>query len=480
MSYVTDKSRLLRKKWMLEGALEAAKMSFWTGYTGSSSDAVFHQIQLGDNGLVAIMEADGVLVDGAVADREQATGKGEHKRKFSSRIDCRRWRHVVDNGDKFDAIEIADIKLSEHSHSRNLLSNKLISHKDQAIYDTLMGNIGRPNGTHGPNTMAYSGAPTHLYEFGGATADGTQAYPTEASSAYDSEHMFSPNKTIIPTFGYEQLSDLCTSLATGHKFDGDNISAYRHNGNPDRIPLEPYSVSDGRPSWALVINDSVKNLLVKSDIFTKYAQDADMRGQNNMVFKGVLDRFQDVMIVNAPTFFGDPRDLSRGPTKASQFSSVYRPGASLKDTVGGVDDRDAVIGKNGTWQLNDYSVRRAGLRMMAYHTGADAVQDGFQLRQNTWYWQGNPGYVECLKKREAQLWVRCLLLGKNALQIAWAKSPEYLFQRSDDFGITSESGVEYWMNLQKTKYSPELGGDYTDASVTNMDWGVIPVDIRVK
>ena len=458
MAYADKKSILRRREWMAQGLLQASKKSFWAGYTGKSQSSLFHQVKLGDSqsGFTLIFDARGNLTDEAIADRAQAWGKGEKKRVFSSSITLRRWRQVVDNGDKFDAIDIGHINLAEHGDSRALLADKVIRHKDQAWFDTLQGNLARPESTDGPGTVRYSGAPTHLYQF---------QNKRNSTNGLDNDGAYA--------FGYDEMTDLCTSLETGGKtwrFKKSGEDTYDSSDKFDEVkqpvyfdseinrpPLEPYRNDGGMAMWMFVCDASVMNLLRKGDIFKTFAPQADVRGNDNMVFKGIIGSFQNLMIVQAPTYFGSE--------SGNMWNKSYAEGIKGYDNK--PDTEDSTVSfkqRNGTWQLSDSRIQNCGMRQ-------------YKIRGNKVLWQGMPEYDTVNTSDE--IWSRALILGGNAGQIAWGKMPDYKYQASFDFGITSQSAVEYWFNLQKTKWNPELGGDYDDRKVTNIDWGCIPVDIRI-
>ena len=55
------------------------------------------------------------------------------------------------------------------------------------------------------------------------------------------------------------------------------------------------------------------------------------------------------------------------------------------------------------------------------------------------------------------------------------KMPDYKFQESQDFGVTSESAIALTMNADKTVLTAEVE-DYKESKVANMDWGIVAVD----
>ena len=134
-----------------------------------------------------------------------------------------------------------------------------------------------------------------------------------------------------------------------------------------------------------------------------------------MMFKGLLGQIGQLVFVEAEQFFGSSAD--------------------------GTD-------------LEDMKVEVAGLR--AY--------DGT-------YWTGQTGYGTPTHSRN-------LILGQNAVQLAFGKQPDYKFEKSQDFGIKSESAIEFWMNTQKVNLTAENTEDYAMAKVASMDYSVIPFDVK--
>jgi len=87
-------------------------------------------------------------------------------------------------------------------------------------------------------------------------------------------------------------------------------------------------------------------------------------------------------------------------------------------------------------------------------------------------WSGEAAFAGAVYSRN-------LILGAGAMMLAFGKQPDYKFQVSEDFGIKSESAVEFWMDTKKTKLVAESGGDYKAAKKANLDYGVIPVDVKI-
>ena len=114
------------------------------------------------------------------------------------------------------------------------------------------------------------------------------------------------------------------------------------------------------------------------------------------------------------------------------------------------------------WTLDDSGIEISGLRQY------DGASPGSAL------WTGQTGF----DYGSANLHSRGLILGAGALQCAMGKMPDYKYQPSQDFGITSESALEVWMEVQKTNLTAE-NTDYNEAKIASLDYGVVAVDVAV-
>lgn len=377
-------SDLVRKKWMREGLIQAASKSFWSPYTGSSKESIVFQQNNSSakEGHTVVFDFDGNLSQRAVKGKNTAYGKGEQKKKFSDKITVERYRLVVDNGDKFDAVNIGDLSISEHSDSRAKLGDLFIRFKDQAIFDTAQGVKGNVQPTHKIN---YDASTTKI--------------------------------------SYQTLVGIEKSLRTGTGFvkglpDATTAAA-------SRAPLAPYRLADGRSIWLMVIDPQTaanlkSNTTANSGIMAM-AQQADLRGNNNRVFKGIIGQVGQLVLVEAEAFFG----VSDG-TDATALD------------------------------LSQTDIEIAGMRQY------DATNSA---------WSGQADYASAEYSRN-------LILGAGALQIAFGKMPDYKFQESQDFGIKSESAVEFWMEAQKTNLTAE-NADYVKAKRAAQDNAVIAFDVKL-
>jgi hypothetical protein len=368
-------SDLVRKRWLREGMVQAASKSFWSPMTGMTKDAVVYQVNNTNakEGHTVVFDFSGNITGKAKKGKETAYGEGEAKRKFSDKITVDRYRLVVDNGDEFDAVNIGDLQISQHSDSRAKLSDLFVRFKDQALFDAAQGLLGQ--------------APSHTIDLG-------------------------------TTFDFDTLTDIETILKTSAGYTIGGV----------RRPIDPYRLQNGDPIWLFVIDAKMASLLRKDTAgYQTLMAQGDVRGNQNRNIKGVIGKIGALMIVVADNFFGE--------------TSGVIPG----------------------WGLNDSSIEISGLRQYA---GADPAAAP---------WTGQVGF----DYTHANLHSRGLVLGAGALQLAFGKHPDYKWQPSEDFGITSESALEVWTNTRKTVLTAE-NTDYEQAKITNLDYGVVAVDVEVQ
>lgn len=372
-------SDLKRKAWVREGLVQAASKSFWNGMTSNSSNAVVFQAknESAKAGHTVVFDYDGNLAGKAIKGKDTAFGKGEQKKKFSDKLTVDRYRLVVDNGDKFDGVDIGDLTINEHSDSRVKLADLWIRWKDQAIFDAAQGNlITNDTGRQ---------AATHVIE--------------------------------STTFTYDTLIDLETTIRTSQGYTTGGV----------RRPLKPWNLNDTDPVWMVVLGAKTAAMLRKDSRWTSITSMADARGNGNRALSGEIKRIGSLLVVCAPNFFGE---TSVGTTAATG------------------------------WRLNDSSVEIAGLRQWDKANNAWTGQEGFSYASTN-------------------MWERNLILGAGALQIGFGMQPDYKLQFSEDFAIKSESCLEVWCEIRKSKLVAE-GDDYKGAKVTGMDWGVVAFDVKVQ
>lgn len=311
--YINIGSDLKRKKWMREGLVQAAAKSFWTPYSGMSSDSVVVQVNNTNaaEGHTIVFDYDGNLAGAAIKGKETAFGKGEDKRKFSNKITVERYRMVANNGDAFDGVDIGDLSLNQHSDSRSKLGDLFVRFKDQAIFDALQG----LKGTGGANNA------THIID-------------------------------LTATFDTDVLVSIERKLKMGSGFSTGGV----------RRPLQPFTLADGRPVWLFVMDPAMASMLKLSSKYQSLVYNADVRGNENRAIKGVFGKIGNLLLVEADQFFGATD--SAGTTWGLEKTSVEISGLRMKDTNG------LWTGQTGYDSTTDQYSR--GLLL-----GANAVQLGF-------------------------------------------------------------------------------------------------------
>lgn len=250
-------SDLERKKWMREGLVQAASKSFWNGMTGTTPSSVVFQAknESAKEGHTVVFDFDGNISGKAIKGKNTAFGKGEQKRKFSDKVTVERYRLVVDNGDKFDGVNIGDLTINEHSDSRTKLSDLFVRFKDQAIFDASQGNLltledGRQSASH-------------VIEFS-------------------------------TDFGYDELVDIERILRTSQGFTTGGI----------RRPLIPFNMNEQDPVWLVIIDSAVAAKLRKDTRWTSIMSQSDVRGSGNRLITGEIKKIGRLLVIEAPMFFG--------------------------------------------------------------------------------------------------------------------------------------------------------------------------------
>ena len=372
-------SDLERKKWMVEGLLQKSSTSFWAPYTGNSMSSIVYQennISASD-GHTVVFDFSGNLTGKAVKGKDTAYGKGEQKRKFSDKISVDRYRLVVDNGDKFDGVNIGDLSINEHGDSRAKLADLFIRWKDQMIFDVAQSAVGE--------------RASHVYKCG-------------------------------TTFDFNTLILIEQALKSGSGFvvgNGKSTTAAAQ-----RSKMEPYRLENGESIWLFVVDSYMAMKMKTGTGYQTILQHADMRGAQNRLIKGVIGQLGALVLVEASDFFGD-----------NGTASVLFEGTE---------------------------VEIAGLRK--YSASADSAEA----------FEGTTGYDD---STAANLFSRGVIMGAGAIQMAFGKMPDYKFQESQDFGIKSESAVEYWVNTKKTRLTLQSGTAYKKAKITDLDYSIIAVDL---
>jgi len=363
-------SDLVRKAWVIEGLVQCAATSFWAPYKGKTFDSIIvtENDTNASKGHTVVFDFDGNLSGRPVKGNTTAKGRGEQKKKFSDKVIVSDYRYVVDNGTKFDGVNIGDLSINEHSDSRSKLADLWVRSDDQAFFD-----LGQQEA-----------------EFGLSFAAGQ--------------------------FNLDAVLKIEEAVKTGTGFDTTPAGIER------RLPLKPFTLSGGEPVWIIVLDTAAKARFLTQAGAGAILKDADVRGNDNRLIKGVIGKIGNFLFVEAGTFFGE----TEGP-----------------------------ITTNGYYNYENTGVEAAGLRQ----------KDG----QGNW--SGTSGYDG------TAVTSRCLVLGAGAFQKANGMMPDYKYEATD-FGKFSESCLETWCAAKPSKLIAE-NDDYADGKIAGYNYGLVFVDVAL-
>lgn len=376
-------SILERNKWVFEKLDELKSQSFCAPYIGNSFSSVVQQVTdiSKKAGHEVRFQFDGNLISAPVVGSETAFGKGESKRVFSDSVRVNRVRFPVDNGDKFDAASIDSTYLTEHDHSMSLLADKWIRFKDQAILD-----VAQQSATH--------------------------------------------RIVIEDKLDLTAMGKIKTILTSGIGYVSMNAKG---TAAPRRRPLAPYKLANGEYVYLFLVDSFIAHKFL-TDSQAVLAQ-ADVRGADNMLIKGVIGKIHNMLIVEAPVFFGE----SKNSIAAGDFVSA-----------------------NGYANLGNTDIEVAGLRQF-FSADGDTIQG----------WSGQSNLVT----NPQPMWSRGVILGAGAIHYANGLEPRYSVKFSQDFDITSQSCLETWCGFRAVKLLDE-NGDYP-TKLAGVSHGIIAVDIKL-
>lgn len=363
-------SDLVRKAWVLEGLIQRAAISFWAPYKGKTMDSIIlvENETNSKNGHTVVFDFDGNLSGKPVKGNTTATGTGEQKKKFSDKVTVADYRYVVDNGTRFDGVNIGDLSINEHQDSRAKLADLWVRSDDQAFFDLVQQEA----------------------EFGINFAAGT--------------------------FNLDGVMKLETAVKTGTGFDVHPAGITR------RLPLKPFKLEGGEGVWIVVLDVAAKAAFLSSTGAGAALQQADVRGNENRLIKGVIGKIGSFLFVEAPMFFG----TTTGP-----------------------------IVSDGYYNYDNNAVEIAGLRQQ------DANGN----------WTGEKAYDGTPTTS------RVVVLGAGALQKANGMMPDYKWEATD-FGKFSESCLEVWCAAKPSKLFAE-NTDYAAGKAAGYNYGMVYADVAL-
>ncbi len=224
---------------------------------------------------------------------------------------------------------------------------------------------------------------------------------------------------------YDEIIKMETATKTG--------KGWSIGGN--RRPMIPYSGggenngANPAPTY-LVICDVQQIADLKLDSkFQTLMSNADMRGRGNAVISGVVGRIGNNIYIEAPSYHGYEEEAGNN-----------------------------TLGKS--------VVEMSGLRRIKIKA------DGTEL------FEGTEAY-DAEATSGTIVIARGLIIGAGAFSEGIGMDPDYGFQSSEDFGIDSESMLEWWGQAQATILKPE-NGDYKSAKIGNMTFGLAYFDTFIE
>jgi len=233
-------------------------------------------------------------------------------------------------------------------------------------------------------------------------------------------HVIRPGTAgVVTNTWYNELVAIETSLKTGMNMLTSQFDAAAANA-ARRAPLQPYVTKEGRSMWMFLVDAATAGQMRRDSSMQGILQQADNRGDSNRLIKGLIGKMGALYIIEADDYFG---------TNATGLN------------------------------FEDSEIEIAGLRQYDVNNNA---------------WSGEAAYDST-----STLFSRNVILGKGAMQLAFGKMPDYKYQESQDFGIKSESAVEFWTNAQKLNLTAE-SGDYKVAKRAGIDNGMVVVDVRTQ
>ena len=269
-------SPLVRKEWVKQNLADLRNISFWSKYTGKSTDAIVYQKNKSNasTGHTVTFDFSGELTGKQYRRNDYNYGKGETKRRFSSNLVVDEFSLYADNGTKFDAYNCDNLAGAEHSDSMAKLGRLFHRQKDQALFDVAQGAIAG-------NTV------THIFNLG-------------------------------TDFTFNDCIDLEVAAKKGSGLVKGEYNGMVPSTTPavKRSPLKAYRPGkDANEDVFLCMLDTYSATKLKKDPnYQTLVATADARSRKNAVLSGVIGQLGQTVFIEAPIFFGET------DTGAGQFT----------------------------------------------------------------------------------------------------------------------------------------------------------------
>ena len=427
-------SPLIRKQWVVEGMIGKAHQSFWTPYTGDTDSAIIYQNKDLSCGLnqVITFDFDGKLTGEGMQGWGEVCGIGETDRKFSSQLKMDVFSWMTTGQLKTDACDINDLELYYHKGARSRLMDLYLRHKDQFIFDTFVGALGCP--------------PTHIYDLG-------------------------------CSFEFSDIMEISNAAKEGIGFKKPNPNGTVSDQDAeDRMPLEGFKLSNGNPVYLMVITSKMAMSLKQNPAYQTIMVHGDVRGNNNAVISGIIGQHENIIFVTAPTFSGSTKGKGK-----------FKPVVDSKITFSGL--RRFAVGADGVvvWQgqrdfrkiekLADQEKLAKAQAEADLERLNEAIKTATGAKKTALQAEIDNAQATIDAPRQNKVYSRGLLLGQSAGQFAYGQPADYQVEPTR-FKRRYDSLLDVFMNFQKTQLELEMGEDYEGATVTELDYGVIAVDME--
>lgn len=382
-------SPLVRKDWVKNNLGSLAQDQFFAPYVGGSENSMIHQVESekSDAGHTVVFQTNGSLQGNFVKGDETLIGTGEQQLVFEDKIVVEEYRTAVNLGTRYDAQEINNLESNMHSYAITELSKLWNKAKDQMIFDSMQQ---------------------------GAT-----------------------DRLVFNDFNYDTIAYINQAVSTGYGYVGiDNKDTKRKQ----RLPLVPFNgVNYGgssEPLYILFVDQSVTTAFLTNTETKNLMSSSDVRGRDNMLLRGVIGRIGNILVVNAPSFFG---------YSSNNFFDKTRRYPNITET----------------------KIQFAGLRN---YVGSDDTYTPLG-------WSGTADFKKNATKGN-KLYSRCILAGASAIQFGAGRSPEYTLEEFDH-KHKAESGLSVICNAKPTILkSSNAEADY-NVGITDNSFGMIAIDIKL-
>lgn len=202
----------------------------------------------------------------------------------------------------------------------------------------------------------------------------------------------------------------------------------------DRRPMKPYkgggenNGANPAPVYLHILTAQQCADLKLDSKFQTIVSQADVRGRDNMLLSNIIGRVGNSVYMEAPSYHGEEDE----------------------------------VGNNG---LGKSLVEMSGLRRIKVTAGGVETFEGTEA-------------YDAEVTAGTKVIDRGLVIGAGAFSEGIGMDPDYKFQSSEDFGIDSESMLEWWGQAQATILTPETA-DYASAKIGNMTFGLAYFDTWV-